>query len=184
MDKMIVKDGKATVSNDGATILTLLDVVHPAARCLVDIAKSQDSEIGDGTTSVCVLAGSLLKQAEPLIEEGVHPRLIVKAYRKALRMCVDRIHEVEYKETRPENFMENMRLLAATAMNSKLIAPCKEQFSDMVVRAVAALDKNDNCLDMSMLGIKKVLGGALQNSFLVEGVAFEKTFTFAGYEQQ
>ena len=124
MDKMIVKGGEATVSNDGATILSLLDVVHPAARCLVDISKSQDSEIGDGTTSVCVLAGSLLKQAAPLIEEGVHPRLIVRAYRKALKLCIERIKKVEINENKDRH--EHMKKLAATAMNSKLIAPCKE----------------------------------------------------------
>ncbi|CAL6019103.1 TCP-1_chaperonin subunit eta [Hexamita inflata] len=182
MDKMIVKGGNATVSNDGATILELLDVVHPAARCLVDISKSQDSEIGDGTTSVCVIAASLLKQAAPLVEEGVHPRLIVRAYKKALNICVDRIRQVEMKEY-PDSHA-HMKKLASTAMNSKLIAPCKEQFSEMVVNAVEALDKNENCLDMSMLGVKKVLGGALQDSFLVQGVAFKKTFTYAGYEQQ
>lgn len=71
-----------------------------------------------------------------------------------------------------------------TAMNSKLIAPYKDQFGEMVVTAVTALDKNDNCLDMAMLGIKKVLGGALQDSQLVQGVAFKKTFTYAGYQQQ
>ena len=179
---MIVKGGKATVSNDGATILGLLDVVQPAARTLVDISKAQDAQIGDGTTSVCVLAGYLLKTAAPLIEEGVHPRLIVRAYNKALKICVDHIRKVETKEY--PDMHAHLKKLAATAMNSKLIAPCKEQFSEMVVQAVEALDKNENCLDMSMLGIKKVLGGALQDSKLVLGVAFKKTFTYAGYEQQ
>ena len=82
MDKLIVDNrGKATISNDGATIMKLLDVVHPAARTLVDIAKSQDAEVGDGTTSVVILAGEFLKQCKSFIEEGVHPRVVVRGFR-------------------------------------------------------------------------------------------------------
>lgn len=79
MDKLIVdQKGAATISNDGATIMKLLDIVHPAAKTLVDIAKSQDAEVGDGTTSVVILAGEFLKQCKPFVEEGVHPRVIIK----------------------------------------------------------------------------------------------------------
>lgn len=79
MDKLMVDNsGKATISNDGATIMKLLDIVHPAAKTLVDIAKSQDVEVGDGTTSVVLIAGEFLKQLKPFVEEGVHPRIIIK----------------------------------------------------------------------------------------------------------
>lgn len=87
MDKCIVTGKEnVTISNDGATIIKLLDIVHPAAKTLVDIAKSQDAEVGDGTTSVVVLAGELLKEAKSFIEEGVHPSIIIKGYRKACEL--------------------------------------------------------------------------------------------------
>ena len=91
MDKLIVDArGKATISNDGATIMKLLDVVHPAAKTLVDIAKSQDAEVGDGTTSVVILAGEFLKQCKPFVEEGVHPRVIIRAFRKATALALEK----------------------------------------------------------------------------------------------
>ena len=87
MDKLVYQsNGKATISNDGATIMKLLDVVHPAAKTLVDIAKSQDDEVGDGTTSVVVLAGELLKQSKNYIEDGVHSSVIIRGYRKACEL--------------------------------------------------------------------------------------------------
>lgn len=87
MDKLIVDArGEAVISNDGATILKLLDVVHPAARTLVDIARAQDAEVGDGTTSTTLLAAELLKQCQDHIEEGLNPHIIIKGYRKAARL--------------------------------------------------------------------------------------------------
>lgn len=87
MDKLIVgQDGKATISNDGATILKLLDVVHPAAKSLVDIARAQDAEVGDGTTSVTLLAAELMREAKQFIEDGVSPHVIIKAYRQAAQL--------------------------------------------------------------------------------------------------
>jgi T-complex protein 1 subunit eta len=87
MDKLIVDArGEATISNDGATILKLLDVVHPAAKTLVDIARAQDAEVGDGTTSTCLLAGELLKQSKSFVEDGVSPQIIIKAYRRAAQL--------------------------------------------------------------------------------------------------
>merc|ERR1712213_211305 len=98
MDKLIVDNrGKATISNDGATIMKLLDVVHPAAETLVDIAKSQDAEVGDGTTSVVILAGEFLKQCKSFIEEGVHPRIVVRGFRKAASMALEKIKEIAVK---------------------------------------------------------------------------------------
>ena len=90
MDKMIVNErGEATISNDGATILKLLDIVHPAARTLVDIARAQDAEVGDGTTSVVLLTGEILKQCRPLIEEGVSPHVVAKGIMTASQLCVE-----------------------------------------------------------------------------------------------
>lgn len=183
MDKLIVNGGKATISNDGATIMKLLDVVHPAARTLVDIAKSQDAEVGDGTTSVVLLAGEFLKQVKPFVEEGVHPRIIIKAVRKALTLCVDKINELAVKidSSDREKTHSLLTKCASTAMSSKLIHQQKDFFSKMVVDAVMNLD---DLLPLNMIGIKKIKGGALEESLLIEGVAFEKTFSYAGFEMQ
>lgn len=185
MDKLIVDhNGKAVISNDGATIMKLLDIVHPAAKTLVDIAKSQDAEVGDGTTSVVILAGELLKRVKPFVEEGVHPRIIVKAVRTAAKLAVDKVKELAVKidNKSPEDLRELLRKCAATAMSSKLINQQKEHFSNVVVDAVLSLDAP--LLPLDMIGIKKVTGGALEDSFLVSGVAFKKTFSYAGFEMQ
>ncbi|XP_046975437.1 T-complex protein 1 subunit eta [Vanessa cardui] len=185
MDKLIVDhNGKAVISNDGATIMKLLDIVHPAAKTLVDIAKSQDAEVGDGTTSVVILAGELLKRLKPFVEEGVHPRIIVRAVRTAGQLAVDRVKELAVKiENRsPEEQRELLSKCASTAMSSKLIHQQKGHFSKMVVDAVLSLDAP--LLPLDMIGIKKVAGGALEDSFLVAGVAFKKTFSYAGFEMQ
>jgi T-complex protein 1 subunit eta len=95
MDKLIVDSrGKATISNDGATILKLLEVVHPAARTLVDIAKSQDAEVGDGTTSVVLLTGEILKNARTFIDDGMHPTIIIRALRKATALAIKKVKEI------------------------------------------------------------------------------------------
>ncbi|EFN78949.1 T-complex protein 1 subunit eta [Harpegnathos saltator] len=184
MDKLIVdQNGKSTISNDGATILKLLDIIHPAAKILVDIAKSQDVEVGDGTTSVVLLAGEFLKQMKPFIEEGVHPRIIIKALRRALRLAVDKINELSVKIDKSD-LSKHINLLeecAATSMSSKLIHQQKKHFSELVVKAVLMLD---DLLPLNMIGIKKVSGGALEDSELIQGVAFKKTFSYAGFEMQ
>jgi len=184
MDKLVVDArGKATISNDGATIMKLLDVVHPAARTLVDIAKSQDAEVGDGTTSVVILAGEFLKQCKPFVEEGVHPRVIIRAFRKATKLALDRMAELAVKinKDNPEEYKSLLEKCAATSMSSKLINQQKDYFSKMVVEAVMMLD---DLLPLSMIGIKKVQGGALEDTVLVPGVAFKKTFSYAGFEMQ
>ena len=94
MDKLISDGNKTTISNDGATILKLLDVVHPAAKTLVDISKSQDAEVGDGTTSVTIIAAELLKEAKAFVEEGVHSQVIIKAYREAVTLAIQRLQEL------------------------------------------------------------------------------------------
>merc|ERR1711953_379325 len=181
MDKLIVDNrGKATISNDGATIMKLLDVVHPAAKTLVDIAKSQDAEVGDGTTSVVILAGEFLKQCKPFIEENVHPRIVVRGFRKAASMAVAHVKELAVTIPEAERRSQLVKC-AATAMSSKLIHQQKDFFSHMVVDAVQTLDE---LLPLNMIGIKKVQGGSLEDTLLVTGVAFQKTFSYAGFEMQ
>ncbi|XP_059159133.1 T-complex protein 1 subunit eta-like [Physella acuta] len=184
MDKLIIDEkGNVVISNDGATILKTLDIIHPAAKTLVDIAKSQDSEVGDGTTSVTLLAGEFLKQFKPFVEEGVHPQVIVRAVRKALAMALKKISDisVHIKKDDTKELRELLEKCAATALSSKLVAGHKEYFSKMVVDAVQMLD---DLLPLNMIGIKKVQGGGLEESLLVAGVAFKKTFSYAGFEMQ
>eukprot|EP00051_Salpingoeca_urceolata_P032111 m.14327 g.14327 ORF g.14327 m.14327 type:complete len:551 (+) comp4776_c0_seq1:174-1826(+) len=184
MDKLIVQ-GKdsGTISNDGATIMKLLDIVHPASRTLVDIAKSQDAEVGDGTTSVVLLAGEILRQVKPYVEEGVHPQVIIRSVRQAASLAVAKIREIAEQVPRgsPEELRSLLIKCAATSLSSKLVAHQKEFFSALVVDAVMILD---DLLPLNMIGMKKVQGGALEDSMLVAGVAFKKTFCYAGFEMQ
>ncbi|UYV60975.1 cct7 [Cordylochernes scorpioides] len=188
MDKLIVDDqGQTTISNDGATILKHLDIVHPAAKTLVDIAKSQDAEVGDGTTTVALLAAEFLKNSKPYVEEGVHPRIIIKSFRKALQLALGRLEEIAVKVPREGSGDHGgvsrglLERCASTTLSSKLVSAQKDFFAKMVVDAVMLLDE---LLPLNMIGIKKVQGGALEESQLIEGVAFKKTFSYAGFEMQ
>jgi T-complex protein 1 subunit eta len=183
MDKLVWTGQKVTISNDGATIMRLLEIVHPAAQMMVDISMSQDAEVGDGTTSVVLLAAEFLKQAKGYVEEDVHPQIIVRAYRRACRLAVDRLKELmvgveALKDADAKRAM--LEKCAGTALNSKLVSGHKDFFAPMVVDAISALD--EDC-DMNMVGVKKVPGGSITDSFMVNGVAFKKTFAYAGFEQ-
>lgn len=180
MDKLVNNGRTVQISNDGATIMNLLEIVHPAAKSLVDIARSQDHEVGDGTTSVVVLAGELLKEAKQCVEDGIAPQVIIKAYRDALS-CVmsdlDKLCVPFDKKTSRDNLIR----CAETALNSKLINTERHFFAQIAVDAVEALDEDKN---LNLIGIKKVSGGSMRDSVLVKGVAFKKTFSYAGFEQQ
>ena len=183
MDKLIHDGRSVTISNDGATLIGLLDIVHPAAKTLVDIAQSQDNQVGDGTTSVVLTAGELLRQSKSLIEEGMHSQIIIKGYRQALQLCLDRIKEVSVKisDKTEEEKRELLEKCAQTSLNSKIISKNKQFFGKMVVDAVQSISDDLNKED---IGIKKITGGSVTESFLVQGVCFKKTFSYAGFEQQ
>ena len=184
-DILIVgSNGKATISNDGATILKLLDIVHPAAKMLVDISRAQDAEVGDGTTSVTILAGELLKESKTFIEDGISSNLIIRGLRRACDLAVSKVKEiaVEVKRDDADEFRQLLERCAKTAMSSKLIAKNSDFFTKMVVDAVLCLDQSD--LDENMIGVKKVPGGGMEDSMYINGVAFKKTFSYAGFEQQ
>ncbi|EQB45916.1 hypothetical protein CGLO_15132 [Colletotrichum gloeosporioides Cg-14] len=178
---MVDANGKQTITNDGATVMKLLDIVHPAARILVDIARSQDAEVGDGTTSVVVLAGEILKEIKEHVEQGVSSQVIIKGLRRASMMAVNKVKEIAV-DTNEGNRRETLSKLAATAMTSKLIKRNTEFFTKMVVDAVLSLDQDD--LNEKLIGVKKIPGGSLTDSLFVNGVAFKKTFSYAGFEQQ
>eukprot|EP00804_Cyclotella_cryptica_P010887 CCRYP_008789-RA/>CCRYP_008789-RA protein AED:0.08 eAED:0.08 QI:191/1/0.5/1/1/1/2/0/592 len=186
MDKLIADGRKVTISNDGATIMRLLEVEHPAAKTLVDISMSQDAEVGDGTTSVVLLAVEILKQMKPFVEEGVHPQILIRNIRSAASIAVQKIHSlaVAFDTSSPEG-KEMLLKTASTALNSKLIASHQDLFAPMIVDAVTSLASHPDGLDdlRGMIAIKKIPGGDVRQSFLVKGVAFKKTFSYAGFEQ-
>merc|ERR1719230_1542899 len=179
-----MSDGrKVTISNDGATIMKQLDIVHPAAKTLVDISLSQDSEVGDGTTSVVLLAGEILKQVKVFVEDGLHSQIIIRALRAASELAIGELKRIAIETSADE--IEGRKVLekcAGTALNSKLISGHKALFAPMVVDAILSLDPQ--LLDIRMVGVKKIPGGSVTDSFLVQGVAFKKTFSYAGFEQQ
>ena len=176
MDKMIVDDSGTTISNDGATIIKLLNIEHPAAKSLADVAKSQDNEVGDGTTSVMIFAGELLKEAKQFIEDGMSPQIIINGYWRALQAAREKLNECAIKiNDKSEEEKRNLLLRCAqTSLNSKLIANYKEFFSEMIVEAV---EKLEDYMDKDLIGIKHVTGGSITDSFLVDGVAFKKSFS-------
>ena len=183
MDKMVQTQREHTISNDGATIMALLELSHPAARLLADISKAQDEEVGDGTTSVVLLAGELLRVAKQFIDEGIAPQLVARAMRQARDQALARLTALAFPVSEdPARRRELLVRCAETALNSKLLAHYKTFFAEMVVDAVARLD--GSMLDPELIGIKHVAGGSVRDSFLVDGVAFKKTFAYAGFEQQ
>jgi T-complex protein 1 subunit eta len=177
-------NGKVTISNDGATIMRLLEIAHPAAKTLVDISMSQDAEVGDGTTSVVLLAGEILNRLKPFVEDSVHPQILMRNVRQAGRLAVLKVKELAVQPQGPEAQRQMLIKTASTALNSKLIANHKDLFAPMVVDAVQSLHQGGSLDDLTnLIAIKRIPGGDVRQSFLVSGVAFKKTFSYAGFEQ-
>lgn len=172
MDKMIVDSlGEVTVTNDGVTILKEMQIEHPAAKMLVEVAKTQEDEVGDGTTTAVVIAGELLKQAEKLIEQDVHPTVISRGYRlaaeKSHSILMNMAEKVSIKDA------EILRKIAMTAMTGKGAESAKELLSDIVVKAVEQVSENDQ-FDMDDIKIEKKVGGGLEDSELIKGIVVDK----------
>lgn len=183
MDKLIEGENGCTITNDGATVLQLLQIQHPAAALLVDVAQSQDLEVGDGTTSVVVLAGEFLQEAKAFVEQGLSTQFIIRGLRASRDIALQRISQIEVSlADKPADARRSLLTRCAeTSLNSKLLSAHKTFFAEMVVEAVLALGDS---LDISMVGIKKQAGGSYLNSRVVKGVVFKKTFSYAGFEQQ
>ncbi|KAL3914388.1 MAG: hypothetical protein SGILL_006120 [Bacillariaceae sp.] len=180
MDKLVATGPSAVISNDGATIMKLLEIAHPAAKTLVDISMSQDMSVGDGTTSVVLLAAEILTKLKPLVEEGISPTRMIQTIRKTGRLAVDRVASLAIETDQQEMLLK----CASTALNSKLISSHQDLFAPMVVQAVTKLHQAGNVDEiMEWIAIKRIPGGDVRQSFLVEGVAFKKTFSYAGFEQ-
>jgi thermosome len=176
MDKMLVSSlGDVTITNDGATILKELDVQHPAAKMLVEVAKTQDNEVGDGTTTAVVLAGELLAKAENLLDQNVHPTLIIDGYKKA----ADKAQEIVSKISVPVSIKDDKLLVnvALTSMASKGITAAKEHFAQLAVEAVKqVIEETGGKLkaDIDLIKVVKKHGKSLDETELVKGMVVDK----------
>ncbi len=182
MDKMLVDTmGDVVITNDGVTILKEIDVSHPAAKMMVEIAKVQDAESGDGTTTAVILAGELLKQALALIEKHIHPTTITAGYKlaseKALKILEDVSDKVDRKDIR------KLQTIANTAMMSKSVVGIRETLSELAVKAVLAVAEERNgkyTADLDNIMIIKKHGGSARDTQLVQGIIIDKEVVHAG----
>ena len=176
LNKMLVDSlGDIIITNDGATILDELDVAHPAAKLVVQAAKAQDDEAGDGTTSTAVFVGELLTRAEKLIERGIHPIIVINAYRKAYEKAKEYMETKLVKNIDLEKDEELIKNVAVSALNSKLPEEVREKFADLAYRAAKIVyDPERNYLDLELVSIIQKEGKSLNDSELVEGVVVDK----------
>lgn len=169
------QDGKITVTNDGATILRSMFVDNAAARILIDISKTQDEEVGDGTTSVCVLAGELLREGEKLINMKIHPTHIIAGWRRAREVALQVLNEIsEDNSGNEEKFNQDLLNIAKTTLSSKLLTQDKDHFAKLAVEAVLRLKGSGN---LDYIHVIKKAGGSLKDSYLVDGIILEKTIS-------
>ena len=179
MDKVIVdKDGSLIITNDGATILEKMDIKNPIESMLVDLSKSQDEEVGDGTTGIIILTGALLEQAEKLIDKGIHPTRIVEGYEHACDTCLTHLENISEYINKNANTYKSLLSGAATAMNSKITSRSKKRLSEICVKAVLAVsDVIRRDVNLDLIKIEGKIGGNLENTTLLNGIIIDKEFS-------
>lgn len=177
MDKLLQSASdvnRSLITNDGATILQSIPLDNPAAKVLVNIAKVQDDEVGDGTTSVTVLAAELLREAEFLINKKIHPQTIIEGYRIASTTAIDALTKAAVNNGQDSDlFRKDLINIAKTTLSSKILSQDKEHFAKLAVDAVLRLKGSTN---LNNIQIIKIPGGKLSDSFLDEGFILEKKF--------
>ena len=182
MDKMLVDSfGDVTITNDGATILKEIDVQHPAAKMMVEVAKAQDDEVGDGTTTAVVIAGELLKKAEELLDQNIHPTIIVEGYRKAAEQAIKIINEISQETSIDDEDM--LKKAAMTAMHSKVVSGSRDYLSDLVVKAVKSVAEQIDGkwkVDIDDIKVEKKQGGSLEDTKLINGIVLDKEVVHPG----
>jgi len=182
MDKMLVDSmGDVVITNDGVTILKEIDVEHPAAKMIVEVAKTQDEECGDGTTTAVILAGELLKRAEGLIEQNIHPTVIAAGYRLAAQKAQEILKTVGMKVT-PDD-AEMLNDIATTAMISKSVSASRNILADIAVKAVLSIaEKKDGKfeVDQDNIQIVKKVGGSMGDSKMISGIILDKEVVHSG----
>jgi thermosome len=170
MDKMLVdSSGNVVVTNDGVTILSEMDIEHPGAGMIVEVAETQEEETGDGTTTAVVLAGELLSRAEDLLDSGVHPTVVANGYRFAAAEAQEHLRSM----ATAVDDEASLREVARTAMTGKAAESAREHLADLVVRAVSAVHEGGE-IDLDDVGVEAVVGGSVADSTLVEGVVIDK----------
>ncbi|OPY51069.1 MAG: Thermosome subunit alpha [Methanosaeta sp. PtaU1.Bin112] len=173
MDKMLVDTmGDVVITNDGVTILKEMDIEHPAAKMMVEIAKTQDQEVGDGTTTAVVLAGELLKQAEELLEQDIHPTVIAAGYRAAADKSMEILNAMALKVSAKDEDL--LKKIAVTAMTGKGSQSNRDELADMAVKAVQAVVDEDGSVDTDNITVEKKVGGGIIDSMMVSGVVIDK----------
>ncbi len=182
MDKMLIDSlGDITITNDGAAILDEIDVEHPAAKMMVEVAKTQDDEVGDGTTTSVILAGELLKNAESLLEQGIHPTLIVSGYRKALEKAKETLEKIGINVDLKDR--KTLKNVALTSMGSKAVGAAKEHLSDIIIDAVKQITEkrgDKDVADIDNIQIIKKEGKSLFESELIRGIIIDKEVVHSG----
>ncbi|HJJ55368.1 MAG TPA: thermosome subunit alpha [Methanocorpusculum sp.] len=173
MDKMLVDTiGDVVITNDGVTILKEMDIEHPAAKMMVEVAKTQDDEVGDGTTTAVVLAGELLKKAEDLLEQDVHPTVITQGYRQAAEEAKKIINNVAIS-VKP-NDTKMLSMIAGTAMTGKNAEASKDKLCQLIVDAIKQITDDDGSVDTENVKVEKRVGGAIEDSEIVKGMIIDK----------
>ncbi|HKR57304.1 MAG TPA: thermosome subunit beta, partial [Candidatus Nitrosopolaris sp.] len=183
MDKMLVDTlGDVTITNDGATILKEIDVQHPAAKMLVEVSKSVDNEVGDGTTSSVVLAGALLEKAEDLISKDVHPSVIVDGYTAAAEQALKLLQKAAVKADVKDK--ELLIKVARTSMDSKLVSEDSPTLSQIVVNAVKQIEEDSGQdalkVDLDNIKVEKKAGGSMRDTKLIKGIVLDKEVVHSG----
>ncbi len=181
MDKMLVDSlGDVVVTNDGVTILEEMQIEHPAAKMIVEVAKTQEDEVGDGTTTAVVLAGELLKKAEDLLDSEIHPTVIVKGYRMAAEKALKILNEIAKPIT--ENNVEILEQIAQTAMTGKGTESNKEKLANITVKAVKQVMSKENGMhiDSDDIKLEKKAGGSIEDTELVQGIVLDKERVHSG----
>ncbi len=183
MDKMLVDSlGDVTITNDGATILDKMDVQHPAAKMLVQIAKGQDEEVGDGTKTAVIFAGELLKNAEDLLEKNIHATLIVSGYKKAMDEAIRIIRE-EVSTPIDVNDEEILKKIASTALTSKVVHTVRDHLAELAVKAVRQIAEKRNdkwYIDLDNIQMIKKHGGSMLDTQLIYGIVVDKEVVHPG----
>ena len=182
LDKMLVDSlGDVTITNDGATILKEIDAQHPAAKMMIEVSKTVDTEVGDGTTSSVIFAGALLEKAEKLLEKDVHSTVIIDGYQAASSKALQLLSEVA-KSVKADD-QEQLLKIANTSMQSKLVSDDSEPLSKLVVDSILKIaDKNEDgySVDLDNLKVEKKSGGSIQDTTLIEGIVLDKEVVHSG----
>jgi len=182
MDKMLIDSlGDITITNDGAAILDEVEVEHPAAKMIVEVAKTQDDMVGDGTTTAVILAGELLRRAEELLNQNIHPTVIVSGYRKAANTAIETLNKISIAVDLKDR--ETLKKVATTAMASKAVGAAKEHLAEIAIDAVRQITErrgNRNVADIDQIQIIKKEGKSLFDTQLVRGMIIDKEVVHTG----